>query len=377
MYIIKYISSKNLKNRDEIMEYSDIAIMRLYSQQLAHSRFKRPEEVVAWFGGVQAQDFPGAKWAVGQRIKESTDADIEQTLAEKKIVRTWAMRGTLHFVTASDIRWMLELLAPRIIARNARRYRELELDEKTLKRSNEVIKNALQDGNQLNRRELLVILQKNGISTEGQRAPYMLQRASLDGIICQGGMHSNNNPIFISMAELPETKTLTRHESLAELAMRYFTSHGPATLQDFTWWSGLLTKDAKIGLEAAESSLKSETIEGKTYWYFPSKQGIGFSSPTAHLLPSFDEYIVGYKDRSASLEHIQSKKTGIENIMYPTIALDGQIIGTWKRMFKKNRIIMDLNPVIKLNKAEKHALDITVRHFGKFLEMQAHVNTSL
>lgn len=354
------------------MHNLDIAIRRLCSQQLDHSQFKKPEEVIAWFGGVQAQDYPGAKWAVGGRLKDITDADIDYTLTEKKIVRTWAMRGTLHFVTASDIRWLLALLAPRIIAKNARRYRELELDEETLTRSNNVLKNALQDGSHLTRRELLAILQENGISTEGQRAPYMLQRASLDGLICQGGIQSSNNPIFISMDQLPKIKTLKHDKALTELARRYFTSHGPATLQDFTWWSGLLSKDAKTGLEAVKSSLTSQIIGGKTYWYSPSKQAVQYSSPTVHLLSSFDEYIVGYKDRSASLDKVHSKKTSIENIMYPTIAIDGQIVGTWKRRFKKNEVIIELKPVTALNTVEKHVLDEAVCYFGEFLEMPVH-----
>lgn len=354
------------------MTGSNILIRRLQSQQLDCSEFKKPEEIIAWFGGIQAQDYPGAKWAIAERLKNCTDANIESTFVEKKFVRTWAMRGTLHFVTASDIRWILELLAPRIIARNARRYKELELDEETLKRSNEIIKNALQDGQRLNRRELVTVLQENGISTEGQRTPYMLQRASLDGLICQGGMHSNNNPIFISMDLLPKTKTLTRHYALAELAKRYFKSHGPATIQDFTWWSGLLTKDAKAGLEAVKSQLESETIGDKTYWYSGSK--LKHSSSRFHLLPSFDEYLVGYKDRSASLEKIHSKNEGIENIMYPTIALDGQIVGTWKRKFNKNEVIVELKPLIALNAAESNILDEAVHHFGEFLEMPVHTN---
>lgn len=374
LYIIKYISLKNLKNGDEIMGCSNIAIRRLCSQQLASSIFKRPEEVVAWFGGVQAQDYSGAKWAVGQRLKKCIDADIERALTEKKIVRTWAMRGTFHFVAASDIRWMLALLASRIIERNARRYRELELEEETLVESNEVLKNALQDGSHLDRRELLAILHKNGISTEGQRAHYILQRASLDGLICQAGMRSNNNPIFISMDELPETKTLTRSEALAELTGRYFTSHAPATLQDFVWWSGLLSKDVKSGLRAVESSLESETIEGKTYWYSPLTQDTKHSSPKAHLLPSFDEYLVGYKDRSASLEKVLSKKKNIKNIMYPTITVDGQIVGAWKRKFKGNEVIMDLKPVTAFNPAENEALDAAVHSFSEFLKMPVQTN---
>lgn len=356
------------------MTGSNIPIRRLQSQQLDYSGFKKPEEIIAWFGGIQAQDYPGAKWAIAGRLKDCTNVNIEQAFAEKKFVRTWAMRGTLHFITASDIRWILELLAPRIIERNARRYKELELDEETLKRSNEIIVNALQDGQGLNRRELVTILQENGISTEGQRTPYMLQRASLDGLICQGGMHSNNNPIFISMSLLPKTNTLTRHNALAELAKRYFKSHGPATIQDFSWWSGLLRNDAKAGLEAVKSQLESETIGDKTYWYFSSK--LKHCSPRVHLLPSFDEYIVGYKDRSASLEKIHSKNKGIENIMYPTIAIDGQIVGTWKRKFNKNEVIVELKPLIALNTAQSNILDEAIHRFGEFMEMPVHTNIS-
>ncbi|MGB9937850.1 MAG: winged helix DNA-binding domain-containing protein [Methanobacterium sp.] len=353
---------------------TNIPIMRLQSQQLDCQRFKKPEEIIAWFSGIQAQDYPGAKWAIAQRLEDCTNVNIEQAFAEKKFVRTWAMRGTLHFVAASDIRWMLELLSPRIIARNARRYKELELDEETLKRSNEVLKNALKDGKRLNRRELVTILQENGISTEGQRTPYMLQRASLDGLICQGGMHSNNNPIFISMGELPKTKTLTRHNALAELARRYFTSHGPATIQDFTWWSGLLTKDAKAGLEAVKSQLESVTIGDKIYWYSGSKQAMQHSSTRVHLLPSFDEYLVGYKDRSAILEKMHSKNTSIENIMYPTISIDGQIVGTWKRRFNKNEVMVELKPSIGLKATEGHILDEAAHRFGEFLEMPVHTS---
>ncbi len=354
------------------MAGSNIPIMRLQSQQLDSQRFKKPEEIIAWFGGVQAQDYPGAKWAIAMRLENCTDADIESTFTEKKFVRTWAMRGTLHFVTASDIRWILELLAPRIIERNKRRYKELELDEETLKRSNEIILNALQDGQRLNRRELVKVLQENGISAKGQRAPYMLQRASLDGLICQGDMHSNNNPIFISMNLLPKTKTLTRHKALAEIAWRYFRSRGPATIQDFMWWSGLLSKDAKAGLEAIESSLESLTIGDKTYWYSGSK--LKHSSPRVHLLPSFDEYLVGYKDRSAVLKKMHSQNEDIENIMYPTIAIDGQIVGTWKRRFHKNEVIVELKSSIALETAESNVLDDAAHRFGEFLEMPVHTN---
>jgi hypothetical protein len=186
----------------------NIAVHRLHSQQLEHTRLEKPIEVVTWLGAVQAQDYAGAKWSIGIRLPDSTDAGIEQAIADNTFFRTWAMRGTLHFVAASDIRWLLALVAPRIIARNARRYSELELDERTLARSNAVLADALQGGRQLNRSDLLGVLEQNSISTQGQRAAYMLQRASLDGLICQGVMR-RNDPTYMSLDEsLPETRAM-------------------------------------------------------------------------------------------------------------------------------------------------------------------------
>jgi len=300
----------------------------------------------------------------------STDADIEQAIDDKTFVRTWAMRGTLHFVTASDIHWLLALLAPRIIAGNARRYRELELDERTLARSNAVLARALQGGKQLNRTELLAILERNGISTQGQRAAYMLQRASLDGLICQGGVR-RNIPIFMSLAEsLPKAKTMERDEAVAELAKRYFTSRSPATLQDFVWWSGLSAADARAGLEAIQSQLIQETIDGQIYWLSHSLLTGRASSSAVYLLPGFDEYLLSYKDRSASLDVLHMKKLPPANGMLPsTIVIAGRVVGTWKRTFNKGAVVIASNPFTPLTTAQGRAFAAAARRYGEFLGM--------
>ena len=349
---------------------TNIAVHRLRSQQLEHTKLKLSGEVVAWLGAVQAQDYAGAKWSIGLRLPGSTDVDIEQAVDDRTIVRTWAMRGTLHFVAASDIHWLLALLAPRIIAGNARRYRELELDERTLARSNVVLARALQGGKQLNRTELLAILEQNGISTRGQRAAYMLQRASLDGLICQGGVR-RNIPTFMSLAEsLPETKTMARDEALAELAKRYFTSRGPATLQDFVWWSGLSAADARAGLEAIQSQLIQETIDGQTYWLSRSLPTGRASSSTVYLLPGFDEYLLSYKDRSASRDALYMKKLTPTNGMLPsTIVIAGRVVGTWKRTFRKGAVVIASNPFTALTAAQDRAFAAAARRFSEFLGM--------
>ncbi len=345
------------------MKQSEIALERLQNQQLTSTHFKKPVELISWMGAIQGQDYSGAKWAVGLRLPESTDVSVAKAMEDKAIFRTWLMRGTLHLVAAEDINWMLMLMAPRIIKRNTRRYRELGLDDKTLKQSSNVIKIALEGGNELNRKELLVNVQENGISTEGQRAAYILQRASLDGITCQCGVE-RNNPIYMSMDSVPKTD-LTREEALAELAWRYFKSRSPATLKDFIWWSGLLAADARNGLKSVQSDLNEETVDSQTYWYYEAiQQDV---TTLAHLLPTYDEYLFGYQDRSASMNKISKRK--LQDVFRSTIAINGQIVGTWKRTFKKAGVLMECTRFRKLTNTENDALTRAVLRYGKFMEL--------
>jgi hypothetical protein len=183
------------------MSMSTIAIQRLHNQQLVHSKLRKPSDVVAKLVVVQAQDYAGGKWSIGLRLSDSTDLQIDQAIADKTFVRTWALRGTLHFVAAADVHWLLSLIAARIIARNARVYRKLELDEDTLARSNAALAKALRGDRQLNRTELIAHLERSGFSTKGLRAVYMLQRACLDRLICQTVMY-RNDPTYISLDQL-------------------------------------------------------------------------------------------------------------------------------------------------------------------------------
>jgi hypothetical protein len=280
----------------------DIASLRLHNQRIAGATFETPGDVVAWLGSVQAQDYLGALWAVGLRMRSAVEADIEQALANRTIIRTWPMRGTLHFVAAADARWMLELLTPRVVANNAQRIlRQFGLDEAVFARSKDLVVRALQDGKRLTRNATYEALDKGGVSTAGQRGLHILWRLAQDGVICFGAREGKQQTFALLDEWAPKAKRMGRDESLAELAKRYFTSHGPATLQDFTWWSGLTTADATAGLEMARRSLAQETINGQTYWLASSAPTTKGSSPTAHLLPAYDEYTVAYKDRSAAL----------------------------------------------------------------------------
>ena len=226
-----------------------IAHQRLHNQRLSSTDFKRPDEVVKWLGAVQAQDYHGAKWALAQRMQGATDARIEKAFTDGAILRTHVMRPTWHFVAPADIRWMLKLTAPRVNAASRYNYRKLELDDAFFHKSNKALARALRGGKQLTRDELRKAVGHVGVATNDLlRFSHILLRAELDGVICSGPRKGKQFTYALLDERTPKSRILARDEALAELTLRYFTSHGPATLQDFVWWSGQATSDARKGL---------------------------------------------------------------------------------------------------------------------------------
>jgi hypothetical protein len=350
----------------------NIAVQRLSNQGLINPSWSSPAAAVAALGAVQGQDYPGARWALGLRVAGSTDAAIERALADEAILRTWALRGTLHLVAAADIHWLLALVGPRIIAGSARRYRELELDAPTLARSSQLLAEALPPGERRDRSELLAMLERAGISTAGQRGYHMLMRAGLERLICQVGAQ-RNTPIFTALAP-PAAAILEREAALAELARRYFTSHGPATLQDFVWWSGLSVGDARAGLAAIRGELREESLDDQTYWMAADQPAGRAGPPGVLLLPGFDEFLISYRDRRASMasEHEAVWSNG-NGVFSPTIVRAGQVVGFWKRAFKKNSVVITLNPLVQLSDADRESIALEARRFGEFLGMSAEL----
>ncbi|HYF63954.1 MAG TPA: winged helix DNA-binding domain-containing protein [Herpetosiphonaceae bacterium] len=345
----------------------NIAVQRLYNQHLVDSTCATPAAAVAALGAVQGQDYPGAKWALALRVPGSTDAAIERALDEGGLLRTWALRGTLHLVAAADVHWLLHLVAPRLIASMARRYREVELDEPTLERSGRLLVAALPPGQRRDRRELLAMLEANGISTAGQRGYHMLMHAGLERRICQVGV-VRNTPIFAALAP-PAAPLPARDEALAELARRYFTSHGPATLADFVWWSGLAAGEARAALAALSAELRQETVGGQEYW-LSADQPDHREVPGLLLLPGFDEFLVSYRDRSPSIAAEHERSWGHDNgVFTPTIVRAGQVVGLWKRTFKKDAVAISVEPLSPLSAADREAIAAAAEEFGRFLGM--------
>jgi len=325
--------------------------------------------MVAWFGAVQAQDYPGALWALGLRTQTATEEAVEQAIAEKAIVRTWPMRGTLHFVAAADIRWMLGLLASRMIPRNQRRLqKEYELDGAMFVRCQKLLERALEGGKQLSRPAMYRVLEAGKISTGKGRGLQILSHLALNQVLCFGTREGKQHTFTLVEEWVPTAKSLERDAALTEIARRYFTSHGPATLQDFIWWSGLTAAEAREGLELAKPHLVQEVIGGLTYWLVSSTPVVKQASPTSYLLPAYDEYTVAYKDRSAVLDPLHARQASTGNgIFNPIIVVDGQVVGTWKRTLKKDALAITLSPFAKFSKVETRALAAAASRYRKFL----------
>ena len=347
------------------MTGTDIVHQRLVNQRLEGERFDEPEEVVRWLGAVQAQDYTQSLWAIGLRSKSAAVADIERAISDAKIVRTWPMRGTLHFVPSEDAGWMLKLSASRMLARDGRRLQQLGVDEAIMERCKELFYDALKGNGRLSRPDMMRALEKAGIGTEGQRGYHILWYLAQSGLICPGPMQGKQQTFVLLDEWVPDSRSLSREESLLELAGRYFASHGPATVHDFAWWSGLTVTEARAGLEAAKPGLVSETIDSKEYWMATDPpRRTADDEPGVELLPGFDEYLLGYKDRNAVLaaEHAPRIVPGRNGVFRPIIVVGGQVVGTWKRRLKKDSIHVTLSPFTSLGDLEERAIEAAKRY---------------
>ena len=347
----------------------DITAYRLYNQRLSTPNFQTPNAVVEWLGAIQAQDYAGAKWAIAQRMTDATDSALDQAFADGSILRTHLLRPTWHFVTPKDIRWMLALTAPRVHAASAFMYRKEGLDKAIIKKSYAVLEKTLRGNKQLTRAELGSAFEKRGIIAKGQRLSYFMMSAELDGIICSGARRGKQFTYALLEERAPQVKALSRAEALTTLISRYFSTRGPATLQDFTMWSGLTMADAKNGIDMVKPQFMNEEINGQTYWFPDSSAPEKIKSPTAYLLPNYDEYFIGFRDRSAIGE--VAKRVGIKEddpaLIAHILILDGQIVGGWRRILKKDAVLVETSLITKLTKAEEQAIANAAERFGKFL----------
>lgn len=352
----------------------DISRLRLHNTGLGTSPFESPEAVVKHLGAVQAQDFAPAKWAVGLRMRNATDTTVERAFNEGKFLRTHVMRPTWHFIMPEDIQWMLELTAPRLKRILAPHEAKLDITPELLHQTQKAFTEALQGKKLLTRTELADILEQHKIPARGQRLNHIVMHAELDALICSGPRRGKQFTYGLLEEMIPKTKKLCRDEALAKLALKYFTGHGPAQLKDFAWWSGLTVKDAQKGLVAAEENLAKETIEANTYWFVENSKLPKQRKLEAFLLSIYDEYIIGYKDRSAlGDQRYFEKLIQMGNALTAVMVFGGKIVGTWKKTAKRDLIEIKLSPFAKLDAEEESAFENAAKRYGAFKETPINV----
>jgi len=359
------------------MKMNDIAFMRLASQQLVRTKCSTPKEIVSWMVAMQAQDFPMARWAIGNRVPGSTDMDVLMALDEGKVIRTHLLRPTWHFVAAEDVYWLLERTAPQIRAGQKARERQLELTEAVYAKCNSVIENSLKDVDYLTREQLLDAVQRAGIAIDQNRSAHLLMRAEVDQVLCNGPIKSGRPTYALLRRRVPEAKRLTKEEALAKLAQRYLYSRCPATQQDFTWWSGLPAGDVRQAMDLVKSDFLPEKIQEHTYW-IPNNLSIHSQRELdTHLLPPFDEFIVSYTWRSAAIPaelETHMKEISDRGVFRPIIVVNGQVAGIWKRTIQKDKVIIELQPFKPLHHSLQKLVITAARQYGSFLDKAININ---
>ncbi len=348
------------------MKGREIVEARLHNQHLVKPWLTQPAEIVSWLVAVQAQDYPSAKWALGLRLSNATDDQVDRAFDDGAFLRTHVLRPTWHFVSPEDIRFLLTLTAPRVHALSAPYYRKCEFDEKVFRLSEKVLRKSLGGGKQLTRDDLRVAFTQAGIVTSGElRMGYLMIHAELEGIVCSGPRRGKQFTYCLLEERVPTCDPLERDEALARIVERYFLSRGPATLQDFVWWSGLTMSDAKRGMEAVKSRFERQESDGQTYW-FAGELKVGRERPRkVYLLPNYDEYGIAYRDRTAIFDSAR-----IPDLIFShLIVIDGRVAGTWRRILRKDGVVLGVNTFVPLRSVEARAIRAEARRYGAFLRV--------
>lgn len=355
----------------------EILPLRLYSLLISAPHHKSVKDITSHLFALQAQDYPGALWALGLRLPDSTQLDIENAIINKELVRTWPMRGTLHFIEPHDAKWMLELSTPRLLGGVQKRRNYLGLTEKILEDSRDIIIKALKGNKSLTRDAMVQTLIDAGIPMKTQWGYHILWWISQTGTTIFGPNQGKQQTIVLLDEWISHSKTYsTREEALAEYARRYFIGHGPATVNDLARWSGQNVTDMKKATENASTHLKSLKIDNKTYWMDKDLPEKIDATEAVFLLPGFDEYMLGYQDRSMIISNEDFEKVvpGKNGMFKPTIVSNGEIIGTWSKTVKKKEIVIDLQPFRPVTKKEKELIEIPAKRYGEFMGLPTKIN---
>jgi hypothetical protein len=357
------------------LEAALIVRHRLRAQRIAGSRLREPEAVVAWMGAMQAQDFTAAKWGIGLRAPGLTEAEIDQAFDAGRVLRTHILRPTWHFVAPADIRWMLSVSGPRVHAANLHYYERTGADSKLLSRSRRLIERSLEGGKVLTRAELATAFAKGGVRAQGQLLAYLMMHAELDGVVCSGPRRGKQFTYMLLEERVPSGRTLGPDEALGELARRYFSSHGPATVRDFSWWSGMTIRETKRALDIIKAPIVGESVSGQKYWCCGAHDAAppSRSAGAVDLLPIYDEYLIAYKERQAIASVAPPAPSRGYDPYAHFLMVDGRLAGTWRRSDTQETVHAAITPHRSLTKGQKRGLAAAVDRLGAFVGRRATV----
>lgn len=351
-----------------------IARLRLHNQWITAPIRGDAADVVDHLMAAQSQDFAGAKWSLGLRLREATEADIQRAYDDGRILRTHVLRPTWHFVTPSDIRWLLALTGPRVQQVCAGMYRRGQLEPADFRRSEAVLEKSLRGRHFLTRNELRKRLDLGGIQVAHEnRLSYVLIHAELEGLICSGPRRGKQLTYALLAERAPALKKFDRESALAEFARRFFSTRGPATVQDMARWATLPLAECRTAVEAAQRHLQKQAVGKQEYW-FAERAAPPLASPSAHLVSVFDEYLASYKgyDGIAS-EAFSARLVTAGNGLLSVILVDGQILGTWRRTFTKEAARIQLAPFGRLTAVQKQAIAVAAEKYAAFHGVRAEI----
>lgn len=349
------------------MDLNQISEIRLNNQQITQKKFKQPGEVVKWMGAMQAQDYGMARWAIGLRLPGAREKDIINAIDEGKIIRTHLLRPTWHFVAAEYLQPLLTISAPRIRSAMNSRSKQLGIDDKIISKVKKIIESQILEKGHVLREELVQAFEKAGIGLGDNRAAHLLMYAEIDGLICSGKTRNGKHTYALLEERMQKIHSHNREEALAILAEIYFRSHGPAETEDFTWWSGLTVKEARLAVHLIKGSLNNLKSNSHEYWCYEQSIPETVKDNSVYLLPAFDELIVGYKDRTSVLPSENIKKTILKNGMFkPVILKNGKAVGIWKRTVVKDKIRFESQLFNGLKRNGEEEILKKINEFGRF-----------
>ncbi|MGH7435625.1 MAG: winged helix DNA-binding domain-containing protein [Polyangiaceae bacterium] len=347
---------------------SEVFQRRLATQWVTGGEARDPAAVVSWLGALQSQDYLAGLWAIGLRAKAVREEDVEASIRDRKIVRTWPMRGTLHFVAADDARWMTELLAPRRVTSAKGRLHGLGIDRAVLARARRTFVRHLEGGRVLTRPAAFQALERGGVSTSGQRGIHILWCLAQECFLCFGPREGKQHTVVLFQEWLPRAPRLPRDEALGEIAFRYFRGHGPATVRDLARWAGLSLTDARHAVTLAGRRIASEDLAGETHWFTGAGAGAGVGvGAVAHALPAFDELLVGYADRSAALSLEAEKKVVTGGLFRPFVLQGGRVVATWSRRFERDEVVCTMEALEPLPRTARIAAQRGFERYAAFV----------